>query len=64
MRQPIREGTKVPRHVATVVGVGAGLAASALDRDAAVRLRAGHACREVQIEEFFTERRTVRCVTK
>ena len=31
------------------MGVGAGL--TALDRDAEVRIRAGHVCGEVQIEE-------------
>ena len=59
LRQPIR---KVLRHVAAIVGVGAGLAA--LDGDAAVSIRAGHVCGEVRVEEFIPERGTVRCVTK
>ena len=50
------------RHVAAVVGVGAGLAA--LDEDTAVRIRAGHVCREVQIEELIPERETVRRVAR
>ena len=44
------------------MGVGAGLAA--LDGDAAVRIRAGHVCGEVQIEELTPERGTVRCVAR
>ena len=44
------------------MGVGSGLAA--LDGDAAVRIRAGHVCGEVQIEELVPERGTVRCVTR
>ena len=58
-RQPIR---KVLRHVATVVGVGARLAA--LDGDAAVRIRARHVCREVEIEEPIPARGIVRCVAR
>ena len=50
LRQLIR---KIPRHVAAVVGVGAGHAA--LDGDTAVRICAGHICREVQIEEFIPQ---------
>ena len=58
-RQPIR---KVLRHVVAVVAVGAGLAA--LDGDAAVGIRAGHVCGEVQIKELIPERGTVRCVAR
>ena len=59
LRQPIR---KILGHVVAVVGVGAGL--TALDGDAAVRIRAGHVCGEFQIEKFFPERGTVRCVAR
>ena len=59
LRQPIR---KVLRHVAEVVGVGAGLAS--LAGDAVVRICAGHVCWAVQIEDFIPERGTVRCVAR
>ena len=52
LRHPTRR--VLLRHVAAVVGVGAGLAA--LDGDAAVRIRAEHVCGEVQIEERIPER--------
>ena len=45
-----------------VAGVGAGLAA--LAGDAAVRVRAGLFCGEVQIEGLVPERGTVRCVAR
>ena len=44
------------------MGVCAGLAA--LDRDAAVRIRAGHVCGEVQTEELIPERGIVEYVAK
>ena len=59
LRQPIQE---VLRHVAAVVGVGAGLAA--LDGGTAVRICAGHVCGEVQIEEFIPQGGGVRCVAR
>ena len=59
LRQPIR---KILRHIAAVVGVGAGLAA--LDGDAAVSICAGNVCGEVQIEEFNHEQGPVWCVAR
>ena len=59
LRQLIR---KVLRHVAAVVGVGAGLAA--LNGDGAVRIRARHVGGEVQIEELIPERGTIGCAAK
>ena len=44
------------------LGVGAGLAA--LDGDAAVRIRAGNVCGEVQIEEFASQGGAVQCVAR
>ena len=44
------------------MGIGAGLAA--LDGDAAVRIRAGHVCGEVQMEEYIPQGGTVRCVAR
>ena len=51
LRQLIRN---VLEYVAAVVGVSAGL--TALDRDAAVRIRAGHVCGAFHVEVLITGR--------
>ena len=35
-----------------------------LDADAAVRIRAGYVCGEVQIEEFIPQGGTIQCVAR
>ena len=57
LRQP---RWQILRHVATVVGVGTGLAT--LDRYAPGGISAGHIGRKIQIHELSLERRSVRGV--
>ena len=59
LRQPIR---KILRHVAAVVGVGAGLAV--LNGDAAVYICAGYVCGEIGMGECIPEGGAVPCVAR